>query len=309
MSDRQIQPAQPIRERDIALARPPRSRGLISQVTVVMLQPRQFFRSMPLMADTRQWFVVAFLILVLVGWSEVRYETYQTGTTTDLTSQLGLSDSSISSGTPGGGIDFGGIPSDSSANSSSPTLDGTSSDITETLITALIAASHIILGWIILSILLCEVSLFNGKSPNLGLNMQIAIWSTVPIGVMAGIQLIYYASGGKPGAIGLSGLLVLWKDYPTLSAFARSALLSLISRTTVFWLWSLFLLYIGARMSLQGKWWASVLVVIGWIVILVILPVITGTVVAPNPTEDAMNAQIVPTLQQLPDISTDSSSP
>lgn len=305
MSERQIQPIPPTRERDISMARPPRSRGLISQVSIVLLQPRYFFRSMPL-ADNRQWFIIAFLILALVGWSAVRQDSLQG--TTDLSVAF-TTDTSLSGNTQGGGFDLGGIPSGDLTNSPIPSLDG-SHDITDTLITALIAASQILTGWLVLAILLSEVSFFNSTMPKLGLNIRIAVWATVPMGVMAGIQLIYFAAGGKPGAAGISGLLGLWQDYANFPVMTRRLLLSISSQITLFWVWSLFLLYIGARSSLRGKWWTSLIVVVAWVVILVVFPVFTDMISMPEQTVSmGTDSQIVPTLQQLSPVSTEAISP
>jgi hypothetical protein len=149
-------------------------------------------------------------------------------------------------------------------------------------VTALISATTILVGWFILALILCEVPLFNGVRPSYSQNLQIAIWTTVPLGVMAGLQVVYLAAGGKVGADGISGLLTYWKGFNDLSPMLRSILLSLTSRLTVFWIWTLVLIYIGGRMALNGKPWAVALVVIIWVAILVLVPVITGAVKAPE---------------------------
>jgi hypothetical protein len=56
---------------------------------------------------------------------------------------------------------------------------------------------------------------------------------------------------------------------------------------TLFWLWGLLLLYIGARQALRGRWWASLLVVFAWVAVVVVTPVLTGAVAAP-PLEEAI---------------------
>jgi hypothetical protein len=162
-----------------------------------------------------------------------------------------------------------------------------SSNIAGTWTTALIAASGIVLGWVIQTALLAEVSLFRGFAPRLGRNLQIAIWSSVPLGLMAALQLLYYAAGGTTGAAGVSGLLSDWEGYGQLSPFAQAVLLSLTSRLTFFWVWSLVLIYIGARQALSGRWWSSLLVVIAWMVVVVVVPVITGAIEAPGASDQA----------------------
>jgi hypothetical protein len=63
-----------------------------------------------------------------------------------------------------------------------------------------------------------------------------------------------------------------------LPVFAQSVLHSLTSHLTLFWLWSLTLLFTGARRSLRGRWWAAALIVIIWVMLALLLPVVTGAV-------------------------------
>ncbi len=284
MSNRQIQP---VRSRDIQIIRQARPRSLWGQVWTVALQPNNFFLALPQApSSSRQWFWVAVLILALNGFSAVRQEALSSGlggsspapiaqSPGDFSSQPGGFPSSPG-GFPGGsGGDFGGqIPTDT----------GAPSDISSTWVTALISATTILVGWFVLALILCEVPLFNGVRPNFSQNLQIAIWTTVPLGIMAGLQVIYFAAGGKVGAGGISGLLDYWKGYNDLSPLVRSILLSLTSRLTIFWIWTLVLIYIGGRNALNGKAWATALVVVIWALILVFVPVLTGAIAAPSVT-------------------------
>lgn len=300
MSDRQIQPVR----RDLQLIRQGRPRSLWSQVWTVALQPNTFFQALPQAQSSRQWFWVAALILALTGFSAVRQEALRGGSTTtpdfsappvtDFGGPAGGGGSSDLSGLPGPipGGDTGGIPT-------VPDTSGGSTNTASTWVTALISGSHIILGWAILSVLLCEVSLFNGVRPNLGQNIQIAIWTTVPLGIMAGLQLVYYAAGGQPGTDGIAGLLPLWSGYDQQPQFLRSLLLSLTSRGTLFWLWSLVLIYIAARVALQGKHWAIIPVVLAWVVILAVVPVLTGAIAAPE-VAPSQNSDFPPIVDDLP---------
>jgi hypothetical protein len=43
-------------------------------------------------------------------------------------------------------------------------------------------------------------------------------------------------------------------------------------------LWSLALLYFGARYALQGKWWSSLLVVILWVLVVTVAPIVSGDI-------------------------------
>jgi hypothetical protein len=280
LANRQIQP---VRNRDYAIIRQPRPRGVITQVVTVALQPTYFFRTLPNVADTRQWFWVAGLILILIGLSAVRQESLKSNDTNPALFVPPPVENTAPIN-PGGNV-TGGFPGSIPGGPGSvppPETAAPPVDITSTWTTALISGSHIILGWFVLTILLCEVSLFNGVSPSLSQNMQIAIWTTVPLGIMAGLQLVYFADGGALRESGLAGLLNYWEGYKQLPTFVQSLLISLTSRLTIFWLWTLVLIYIGARNALRGKRWAVALVVIGWVIILTVAPVLTGVIAAPE---------------------------
>jgi hypothetical protein len=142
--------------------------------------------------------------------------------------------------------------------------------------TALLAAGGIVLAWVIQAIVLSEVSLINGVRPSFGRNLQIAVWATVPLGLMVLIQQIYFAIGGEPGQVGLSLLLTEWNGFATLPAFSRAVLMTLATNITLFWLWSLVLLYLGGRYVLNGKRTAVALVVLAWVIISVFVPALTS---------------------------------
>lgn len=297
MANRQIQP---VRNRDYAIIRQPRPRGVMSQVMTVALQPTYFFRSLPNVSDTRQWFWVAALILILVGLSAVRQESLQSSGGTDTFTPPIIDSSSPGLERQGDGGFPGAFPGDP-GGVPQPVTPGAQVDITSTWTTALISGSHIILGWFILTILLSEVPLFNGVSPSLGQNLQIAIWTSVPLGVMAGLQLVYFAAGGVPREAGLMGLLSYWEGYQQLPTFVQSLLMSLTSRLTIFWLWTLVLLYIAARNALRGKRWAVWLVIVMWVAVLVVVPVLTGAIAAPEQTASVPDViETLPEQREIP---------
>ncbi|MBZ0308381.1 MAG: YIP1 family protein [Anaerolineae bacterium] len=286
MTSHQIQPVG--NGNNHQLAQRMRSRSLWAQLWMVILQPGVFFRTLSPLADTRQWLWIGVLILAVVGVSAVRYKEQTTSNNAGSIAAIFNNAGNLP------GVDLGlGNGGDFSAPipDAGPGLPvgggsaGSSSGVSSTWTTALVAASGIILGWFIVTVLLSEVSLFNGRSPRMGQNFQIAIWSSVPIGLMAALQLVYYAAGGTAGQVGLSGLLTDWSGYADLSGFLKSLILSLATRMTLFWIWSLVLIYIGARHVLLGKWWASLLVVIAWSVLIIVLPVLSGDIEAPQPVE------------------------
>ncbi len=298
MTNRQIQPA----NRDVRLAPRGRPRGVLGQVWTSVLQPGYFYRTLPPMADTRQWLWVAVLILALTGFGAVRQEALKNGdgggsvTPIDVNTPPGtdLGGGGFGGVIGGGGTipldpglggppaDFGGIPTTDTSTS------GDGAGISRNLTIAVINSAGIMLGWAILTVLLCEVALFNGQLPSLGQNLQVAIWTSVPIALMAGLQLVFYAAGGTVGEPGISGLLKDWPAYETMPQFLKSVMLSLATHLTLFWVWSLALLYVGARQALNGKRWAVLIVVVIWAVVVVIVPVLSGAIAAPEPaTADA----------------------
>lgn len=284
MPENQIQP---VRRDYAALAQRSRPRGVVGQVWAGLLQPAQFYRTMPPLSDTRTWLWAAILILALVSFSAVRQESLRNGSSTDLSGgfETPIDSGAGLGGDPfgGGGIPLGGDPFGGTGGAPvTPTADA--GDVTGTWTTALITSAGIILGWFVLSILLSEITLFNGRAPRLGLNLQVAIWSTLPLALMAALQLVFFAAGGQPGGAGLSGLLDRWDWYNTQSEFVRNLLFSLASNATVFWIWSLVLIYVGGRNTLRGKHWAIALVVIAWAAIVIVAPVLTGQVKAPEAT-------------------------
>lgn len=276
------------------------SRGVVGHIFAVLLQPVAFFRRMP---TTRQWLLVAFIVLALVAAAEVRRP------------QAGTADTS------GGGIpgDFGVPPGgfDPSASALDPSLGGGFSpeasippganlggasgapDISQTTVTALLAAGSILLAWAIQSLILAEVSLLNGEAPKLARNMQIAVWASVPLGVMALTQLVFYALGGTGGQAGITALLARWDAYAALPTFSQSFLHSLTQQVTLFWLWSALLVYTGARQALRGRAWAAALAVIIWIVLAALLPVLTGAVQPMDMSADEVTSETF-TIEGIP---------
>lgn len=139
---------------------------------------------------------------------------------------------------------------------------------------SLITASAFLLGWLAQALLLSLVSLFKGRAPHFGLNLQIAIWAALPLGLMAGLQLLYYSAGGPIGADGISGLVSELPGYESLTPFAQALVTALASQITIFWFWNLLLLYFGGRYALDGGWLSSFLVVVLWMVLIILVPVI-----------------------------------
>jgi hypothetical protein len=277
------------RSRDVSFMQRSRPRNLFGQISAALLQPVFFFRTLPAMGENRQWLWVALLILVLFGYSAVRQQTLTATDTGEIPGPItpigevpGGDFGGFQDG--GGGFDPGAIPQtpiDSAASAG---------NVTDDLTIAIVNASGIVLGWVIVMILLCEVSLFRGQAPRLGHNFQIAIWSSLPLALMAFLQVLYYAVGGMVGKPGISGLLSDWETFPTLAPSVQAVLISLTSQFTLFWLWGLMMLYFGARFALNGRRWTAILVVLLWVFVVVTLPVITGRIEIPEtPIEDGLD--------------------
>lgn len=271
---------------------PVRPRGLFSSIRAVLLEPAVFFRSLPAAGTTVQWVIIAAVILLLIGFSAVRQK--------ELSPSISTPDAGfpVDVGMPMDG-GFGGPPPGITPGE---TNAGTESNTSSTWTTGIIAASSIVLGWLILLPLLAIVSLLRGRKPQFGRNWQIAIWASLPLGLMAALQLLYYANGGQLGGSGLSGLLPELDGYAEWSPLAKNLALSLAGYVTLFWIWSLLLIYFGARHALQGHRWAAALVVVLWVAVQVILPVATGAVDAQKLSggETPIDGGMMPGMGEMP---------
>lgn len=256
-------------------------RGLPAQVNTVLLHPALFYRTLAPMSVTRQWLWMALLLMAVVGFNAVRLQTQsQTSSNSVVPADMG----GMTGVEPG--MDIGGIsavPPDMGVDPGivQPVGDGgfgSGVDTTTQWTTALVAASGLLLMWLIQAVLLSEVSLLNGSAPRLGHNFQVAIWASLPLGLMALVQILYQAAGGAVGKPGLSGLVEELPFYAAWSPFAQSVLLSFASNLTLFWLWGLMLIYFGARYALHGRRWAAMLVLMSWVIVLTMIPVVTGRI-------------------------------
>lgn len=241
-------------------------RGFLSQVGLVLLQPGEFFRNLARGAASRQWLWAAALILALIALSAIQQSAAAEGTAEVPIVDMGMGGPPIDGPMdgpfpPGGGPlppDGGGAPVDSAG----------AGDPASTWTVGLTAAGRLVIAWGVLALLLSEVSLFNGRLPKLGRNLQIVIWASLPLALMAGLQILFMSAGGSLGAPGLTGFLPEIDAYTHLDLLPASILHGLASLVTLFSLWSLFLLYMGARLTLNGKPWAVILVMVVWVALL-----------------------------------------
>lgn len=274
-------------------------RGLIAQISTALFQPITFFETLAPMRQTRQWLWIGFIILALIGVSAVQQVSSQSTTTapTDTSTNTPPVGDPFSGGggNLGGGIDFGTPPPiDTGGN--------TPTDSTQTVnnwTVALIEATRLIIMWGALSMMLIVVPMFKGKPPQVGENIQVVIYASLPLGVMAALQLIFMAAGGQIGAAGVSGLVDDMPMYQTADPFLRSLILSGASQITLFMLWSLMMIYFGGRFLLRGHRITVLLVIIAWVALLVITPVVTGAIQAESADTTAPTDDLTPNMDDF----------
>jgi hypothetical protein len=214
-----------------------RQPGVLQQIGAVMLHPAAFFRTLPPMAQTRQWLWAALIILALVGFSAVQQQS--------------------------AGVEVPPLPD----------VPG-GAPISERLTVALVAASVLIIEWLLQGVVFAEASLLSGRSPDMGRNIQVAIWAAVPLGVMAAVQIAYMAAGGVIGEPGLGGLVTALPGYPGYPGVIQTVLSVVAGRLTLFWLWNLALLYFGLRHALQARPAAALFTLAAWVGLVIVLPVL-----------------------------------
>lgn len=273
-------------------SQPLRPRGLLKQISTALFRPALFFRTLPPMAATRQWLWVGLLILALIGFTAIRHaEISDRGATTSVSGmgmEMGMG-GPMDFGGPGG--DFGPPPMSGGGSASNAMTTAQRWEM------ALVAAASVVLVWAVQALLLSEVSMLKGSAPRLGQNLQIAIWASLPLALMAVVQLVFMAAGGTPGEAGLSGLVRDWNLYQRSPDFVQSLLLSFTSNLTLFWLWSMMLIYFGGRYALRARSWAVLLVIASWTIVLTVAPVLTGDIDA-SQDQGQHTEMIIPPMDQ-----------
>lgn len=246
--------------RDVFEDEPVFTPGLLSQIGAVLLQPAAFFRSLSQHRPTRRWLWVALLILLLLALGAVQ-QAEQSADSAGGGGPVAEMPMGPDSG-PGGPFD-GPFPAEGGGGPA-PAQSGPVDSWT----IAVKAASTQILQWALLALILAEISMLRGRAPRLGLNLQIVIWASVPLALMSLVQMLFIAAGGSIGQAGLSGLLESSAAFADWNIFLRSFVYGLASNVTLFWLWSLALIYIAARQTLNGKRAAVIAVIAAWIIVL-----------------------------------------
>ena len=164
----------------------------------------------------------------------------------------------------------GGMPFDPSMMGGNIGGEGTSEadDPAADWTTALSAIAAQLLQWAVLTLLLSAVTMFKGHSPRFGVNLQIVVWATLPLALMALLQLAFLAGGGSIQAEGFSGLLSEWPAFADMNIYLKSFIYALASLLTVFWIWNLALIFLGSRLILRGNPLIVLMVLAVWVVML-----------------------------------------
>ncbi len=246
--------------------RPNRRQGVGRQIGAVLLHPVDFFTRLPALSATRQWLWVALIILGLLGFSAVR-QAEAVPTTTVTPGITGPRETA----SPPGIADSGAAP----APRGDPTQTlAPTNGITTTWTTALTAAAGMLLQWLVMGLLFMEASLLSGARPSFSAGLHVAIWASVPLGLMAALQIVYMLAGGSIGAPGVSGLVAAIPGYAGLPVLVRAVLEALAGQLTLFWLWALALALVGLRYSLRARWGAALFTVGMWAGLVILIPAI-----------------------------------
>lgn len=265
-------------------ARPRLPQGILGQIRMVLFQPEQFFKR--LAGQRSAWLIAAVLLMLLTGLSEVQRQ--QRLAAPDASgggfSEMPVPMDGMPMGDPmigdpgmGGGVP---LPPSDGGSPSTPSVP-----LTQQIEQVLGAGGSILVFWVLLMPLLALVTLFTGRAPRLSQVLQTAVWATVPLGVLALVQLVYYQAGGRAGEPGLAGLVDELPFFAELDSIQQRLMLSLMARVTLFHGWMVVLVYLGARHNLRGRRLVVIPVIIAWIALVVMLPVALQP--APAATGDA----------------------
>jgi hypothetical protein len=255
-------PIRPARRRPQAVLR----WSLFQQIWRAIFEPISFFRYLATAQD-RAWLAAMVLLLALAGFSAVRQSETSTDAGTALPADLpadfgggdaSLFDPSLPAPDNSGGGDFGVDPSLGAPSNPA--------DVGASWVLALRAAANVVLEWLILSLILSLVPMLHGRPPQWARAWRVAVWASLPLGFLLLLQWVYASVGGTLGKAGLSGLLELWDGYASAPPLLQSLLMVLATKLTLFWLWSLWLVSLGARHTLKGNSASALLAVCLWLI-------------------------------------------
>ncbi|HVU11853.1 MAG TPA: YIP1 family protein [Phototrophicaceae bacterium] len=250
------------------------SGGIITQIARLIVQPKIFFEYMP---ASHQWLLIAILVLAVTGFTattQIQSSTANAnGGTNSTTQPSGFSLNTLNQTSTNGTAQTNDASGTNRAQTQQfPNFASTTNTASNSFMNALLAASGVIVLWAGEACFLSLVCMLRGYAPKFGKAIQIAVWSSLPLAVMLALRYAYYANGGSGGALGLSLLLDNWSGYAALPDYARRVLAVFMSNLTLFWLWSIVLLYLGGRYALGGSTSMVLLIVALWIVASTLIP-------------------------------------
>jgi hypothetical protein len=214
-----------------------KTKGFFAQVQQVILHPVAFFEALPEQAESRTWLMAAFLILLLIGYSAVQQQA--------------------------------AVPEDFGMSTSNP--------VQQQVITGLMAAFGLIIAWLVQAALLIPVAMLSKRKANFALNLHIAIWSSLPFSILAMVQIAYLWAGGPIGGAGLAPAIRSVMPYETMTSAWGIFVLNFAEQFTLFGLWNLALLYLGARHSIKGNLGIALAFLIIWVILLLLVPTMIET--------------------------------
>lgn len=233
------------------------SRGFVGEIIAVITHPSEFFYILGTKRASQKTVWVAVLILVILSFNVLH--------TPVANDSQGDSVAPPITGIPGEGPPFDpGFPPNGSENNFEESPIG---DPTAQWMAVLKTVGAQIVKWGALAWLLALVPAFNGQKSRLKKHIQIAVWSSIPLALMSVLQLAFMNVGGKIASPGFTGFLAELPAFNQQNIYLQSFIHGIASQLTLFWLWSLGLLYLGAKITLHGKRPIVTMVIVIWIVL------------------------------------------
>ena len=164
------------------------------------------------------------------------------------------------------------------------------------LVTALLAAGQLVIGWLGLMLTLALIPMLHGRAPSLALTWRVAVWASVPFGLLALAQIGYIALGETITGSGIAPVIPEIPGYDDIDPATQILLQRAASQITLFGLWQIALLFVGGRNSLGGAWWSVLLTLLIWLGLALWLPGIVELLTNPPPPDELPALAFVETL-------------
>jgi hypothetical protein len=169
------------------------------------------------------------------------------------------------------------------------------------LVTGLLAAGQLVIGWTGLLLVLSLIPMLHGRAPSPALNWRVAVWSSVPFGLLALAQIGYIALGETIAGSGIAPVIPEIPGYDDIAPATKILLQQAASQITLFGLWQMILLFIAGRNSLRGAWWSVLLTLLIWLALALWLPGIVELALNPPPPADLPELAFLQPVQHAAD--------